>query len=337
MGKDLIKRTLRVVMCRSGSLILCLNMKRILLFILSISSICSVIGQEYLPIVVENRHWVYQYRHQIDGGCNLFFIDGADVQYFKGDTIIGNFKYKRLRSSSLKIDDTKDIVFEPYTILETTDLAYFREDTTTRKVYVIDKNFGFACTGDQDDEFLLYDFSLKVGDSINDCLGKVIDSGYFDTTYSKIDSIVTVPFGGKEVRLFYTFGSFYSCGLVVPRVGAIVEGRGFEDGPLPGFYRRQLVKYCEDCDLISAAITDPKKVLPFNIFPNPVGDVLFLDFDRQHGNHVMFRIFDVNGKVVSDDLIDNQIDVRGLGSGVFYLSIMAKNGVVFHTTKFVKI
>ena len=183
---------------------------------------------------------------------------------------------------------------------------------------------------------LLFDYSLKRGDSINQCVGKLIGAGYFTESYSYIDSIVEkVNIDGKLTRFFYTFGAFRPCGLVLPRVGALVEGFGFEDGPIYGWHNREFIDYCEgtfeQCNIISSTKEINSSAHFPLLSPNPVTEYLKIisveNFENVH-------IYNTSGKLilVSDN---GQINVSDFIPGLYIATIFTA-GKTFNL-RFVKI
>lgn len=100
-----------------------------LIFFLLISYI-SVNGQDYLPMLEENTVWsIMHEKHTLIG-----------------DTIINDLTYKKLYFHNFLEEFTPDSLVY---------IAAMREDETNEKVYFIWKGY--------EEEFLLYDFSLEVG------------------------------------------------------------------------------------------------------------------------------------------------------------------------------
>lgn len=67
------------------------------------------------------------------------------------------------------------------------------------------------------------------------------------------------------------------------------------------------------------------------IYPNPTTD--FLKFDTNAKIDAV-QVFDISGKAVNAQLIDNQVDVRNLQNGVYLLKITTAEGT--SSQKFIK-
>ena len=304
----------------------------IIIIFLIASPLCY--SQTYHPLVKEGRYWIYQFRQSEPENCGLLWVTNWEVHYFGKDTIISDNRYKPIIIGNLKIDNEIGKVYKPYTIINSTIAGYFREEIAEKKIYMLPTdNFFNPC--DEEFEFLLFDYSLKRGDSINQFVGKLIGAGYFTESYSYIDSIVEkVYIDGKLTRFFYTFGAFRPCGLVLPRVGALVEGFGFEDGPIYGWHNREFIDYCEgtsdQCNIVSS--TEDINTQSFSpvIFPNPVNEYLNIN-STTHYDYL--SIFNSEGKLLNVST-ENQTNVMHLLPGIYFVKIV-KNGLCYNL-RFVK-
>ena len=74
-----------------------------------------------------------------------------------------------------------------------------------------------------------------------------------------------------------------------------------------------------------------ENTVSFNIYPNPVNDVLFIETEVEI-NEV--SIFDVYGRQQVNMTTGQQVDVKNLNSGVYFVKIVAENGEV--VKRFVK-
>ncbi len=65
----------------------------------------------------------------------------------------------------------------------------------------------------------------------------------------------------------------------------------------------------------------------FRFYPNPVKDILYLDTNNQ--NITDFKIIDLNGRVVLNDIpVNYQIDLSHLSSGIYLFQLKTENGSV---------
>jgi hypothetical protein len=144
--------------------------KLILIILISFSS--QLFSQDYKPLLDDYNEWQLQYC--FSGDCS------TDIYYTNGDTIVDGINFK---------------VLDGYHYISRGFLL--REDVAEKKVYL---KLYFP-NGDIRD-YLLYDFSLEVGDSIdmkNPATPFTQDAGYY-----KVDEIALLPLAdGNSYRHFY--------------------------------------------------------------------------------------------------------------------------------------
>lgn len=129
----------------------------------------AVIAQPYKPLLAEHNEW---HLTSCDYGCF------TDVYYTAGDTIVNGKNHK---------------ILDGYHYISRSFLL--REDISERKVYVTLSSF-------RNEEHLLYDFSMQVGDSID--IKNPITPFPYDGGFYKLDSIVSRPLlYGEYHRYFY--------------------------------------------------------------------------------------------------------------------------------------
>ncbi len=164
---------------------------RNLLAILNILFLIPTIAQEYKPLLDNDNEWQLT---SCFNGCI------TDMYFTNGDTIVNGMEYK---------------VLDGYHYISRTFLL--REDVASKKVYL---NL-VARSGNT--EYLLYDFSLQVGDSIdikNPISPFPAEAGYFE-----VDSIINRPLvDGSEYRHFYL--SPTASNTISSNTAAWVEGVG---------------------------------------------------------------------------------------------------------------
>jgi len=138
--------------------------------------------QEYIPLVKEGKYWIYN--HHSHSSCFLMGWRSTEVRYFSGDTLINSKSYKKLISSLTTSQ-------QPYEISSRKTLCFMREDTLQRKVFMVNfDEYVFPCV-DSSSEILIWDFGMKAGDTLPDCLYKIFyPVGYDPNFYLVLDSIV---------------------------------------------------------------------------------------------------------------------------------------------------
>ncbi|HBL78455.1 MAG TPA: hypothetical protein DDZ79_00150 [Aequorivita sp.] len=135
-------------------------MKSIIITVLFFIGAFATLAQNYKPILDYRNEWHFT---TCDFGCY------TDKYYTDGDTLVGGKIYK---------------ILEGYHFISRTFLL--REEVSEKKLYFLKIRPGGGT-----EEFLLYDFTLEVGDTIN-MLNPITpfpqDGGYF-----RLDSIVPRP------------------------------------------------------------------------------------------------------------------------------------------------
>ncbi|MEM0516882.1 T9SS type A sorting domain-containing protein [Aequorivita flava] len=147
------------------------EMKSVFILLLVLLFSFPAIGQDYKPILDHRNEWHFT-------TCN--FGCYTDKYYTDGDTLVNGMMYK---------------ILDGYHFISRTFLL--REDLAEKKLYFLKIRPSGGV-----EEYLLYDFTLQVGDSIN-MLNPITpfpqDGGYF-----KLDSIVPRPLvDGQNYDHFY--------------------------------------------------------------------------------------------------------------------------------------
>jgi|TARA_R110002110_G_scaffold46388_12_gene140234 hypothetical protein len=144
-------------------------MKKLLIIVL-FSTFSSTFGQEYKPLLDNYNEWHV---------TTCFFGCLTDKYFTAGDTIVGANDYK---------------VLDGYHYISRTFLL--REELLDRKVYMN------IVSPSGNNEYLLYDFSMIVGDSID--MKNPITPFPENAGYYRLDSIIPRPLAdGDDYRHFY--------------------------------------------------------------------------------------------------------------------------------------
>jgi len=132
----------------------------------------------YVPFIKESANWSV-----LEGGYGMFnkaTISGTGHYRLDGDSLIQSLKYKKVLVSNDTLQQNWSIV------------AFIREDTTEKKVWIRDlKN--------QDE--LLYDFGLSVGDSVS-----ITNPFYLYSCSYKVSKIDTIVLQNKQRRQIHFLG-----------------------------------------------------------------------------------------------------------------------------------
>ncbi|MFZ5552415.1 MAG: T9SS type A sorting domain-containing protein [Bacteroidota bacterium] len=146
-------------------------------------------AQPYYPMLKENKFWDEQYS-SLPSFCN---VDGGRRYFVYGDTIINTVTYKKIYGHSMGsyvgnpfcppfYFNNDGLLYPPAAIL--------REDTSQRKVFIWDNNT----------EYVLWDFSLNVGDTLY--------AGYHYPIDFVVDSVGLYPLSNGNLRRAIYLDSF---------------------------------------------------------------------------------------------------------------------------------
>lgn len=277
--------------------------------ILIFSSVLSIIiySQNYHPIIGEDKTW-----NVLSVGVNppppwdtTFFT----ISYkLSGDTIINSVTYKKMYSSLEEIPINWNLV------------CFMREDAN-RKVWLKD-NFW-------EDEFLMYDFSINEGDSIQ--------VGFPEPVYLYVDSITSVTVNGTlrpkycmsckimpDYRETWIEGIGSNKGIISSGSAFIVGGWSWLLCMSEGGELIYMNPNYNSCYLISTDIIEKNNSI-IQVYPNPAKDKLILNLGHD-GNYEEIKLINSQGVVVlHEDLLDCHdnffIDISKLPKG-FYLYML---------------
>lgn len=293
-------------------------------------SISSLTAQKYQPLLEEGKTWdVFYWK-----GATCYIPNCAAKRFFlQEDTIYNNISYKILSSRRFRLcESVPGMYSNPCGFEEVTELeGFIREDTIAKKVFLLEKGTNL--------EYVLYDFSLQVGDSIT-----LQDFPVFPAI---VDSIGTMTdAAGIQRRLFYF--SWQS-----PQELYMIEGIGGNGGllsPLCYCFEQGSDMTCvkkeneilwniggrATCDILLDT-----KVQLFNsdikIYPNPTANSLFIEGLENFSGTV--TLFDYQGKIFLTQSFENQIDktkidLHHLPKGIFFCQIQTEHGIMMQ--KFIR-
>jgi hypothetical protein len=268
-------------------------------------------SQTYVPMLNDYNEW------QV---TTCYFGCITDAYYTDGDTIVDNFNYK---------------ILDGYHYISRTFLL--REDVNTQKVYLnyISNNKG---------EYLLYDFALSVGDSID--MKNPITPFPEDAGYYTLDSIVSKPlFNANHYDHYYLSPSESN---TISTTNAVwIEGigslsivnapSGHPDinaaGHLSCAFKNGELTY-SNLDSISAC--NPEYSLKVENFKDPLSNIILINsfsynyFELKNTKMISkINIYDITGRKVKSFLNTDQseirVDIADYQSGNYFVKVITKN------------
>ena len=281
---------------------------------------------EYEPLANENAHWKIGWYHYENPPWAPFQMFQYVIQ---GDSTFNSFQYKKLYYRDLD-DENPDL------ILSEELFGLIREDTLNQKVYAInfyDVEFSDCPTNN---EYLLYDFDLAVGDTIDICLNWmsipwVINEIIYENLFGKERKLyVYIP----GLHLIEGVGSSYGLlewGSILKKSDPFSKGGYFE-----------LFDYCigsdEECGYLWVGLDDLKNPYGFEIFPNPmIGTNLCLQSNAPINEPVKIvlynmlgsNVFETEFKIFSDNRTIELPEIMMKAKSSFLLVIYKNDQPVF--------
>lgn len=273
---------------------------RNLFIIITLCVITPCVAQDYKLMLDNYNEWQFTNCYS---GCI------TDMYYTAGDTLVDGKEYK---------------ILDGYHFISRTFLL--REEIDSRKVYLN--------LVQQNREYLLYDFSLQVGDSID--IKNPISPFPMDAGFFKIDSIVNRPlFDGNEYKHFYLSPTpsnpiSSSPAIWIEGVGSlslINAPGGFPDlngvGILTCFFKNGQLFYTivEDCEPMVLANMDANNYLSEVSFNTLITNGHFQMKNSQNIQHL--TVFDLNGRKLMEIKTNNQqeihLDFSNIATGMYLI------------------
>ena len=269
-------------------------------------------AQSYIPLLDSAKQWNVTENYYAARTKTIFLTISSN------DTLINNILYNK-------------IIWQDGLLHNNDIFGFIREDTTNKRVYGIKQG--------ETEEFLMYDFSLEVGDTIES------DISYYCKNSFTVQSIDTITLLNNETRRKWTLIE----SIDLYRKLEWIEGIGNLDilmypthcipsSPHAATYEllcyyengNQLYKHAvyDTCyiDWVSSVDNNEDDLIEINVYPNPVRDILNVDLDFETDYTTNFRIslFDIFGKMVKETTTDNKkfsINMSEFPNGMYQLKI----------------
>lgn len=268
----------------------------------------------YHPFPEANAQWNFNAFTQM-GACHKMYSI-----VLNSDTIINSNTYHPLLthgSSDLGSTFLCNFILPSY-------LGAIRNDSANKKVFIVPPQ--------QQNEFILYDFNLQIGDSVKGYLAQfspdnVIyekDSVLVNGSYRnrlKVDSCYNISF-------IEGVGSTYGLMEVLP--ACITDAAYFL---LECFKENNVVHYPENvfsCNLIDGVSSEDAKNEPIQILPNPSNAGFNIKSNGLAVTEMM--LYDSKGSIIRNEQLNNfkSYQIQDLKTGFYYLQIKDQSGRVHH-------
>lgn len=285
-------------------------------------------SQDYIPFPTENVNWNVFYA----GTCEEAPPDTSLLRYtIHGDTTINEIQYSKL---CLETGDTINPKVQT--------IGGLRE--SEKKIYFIGQTI---YTGGFEDEYLLYDFTKQIGDTI-----RHDNHGGFYSVVLDIDSVLID--GSYRKRFEVDNHWFYqNPDYIVEGIGSVKNGLLGHISDIPNcgthywehicFRENGIVKYLNpsfsDCfpSNLLTGIAQLSYETDFDIYPNPFSNEIQIENKFNHQD-LTFKLIDINGKTLIEKNVNNDkvtLDLN-ISTGLYNALIIDKNGKIIMTKKVMK-
>lgn len=188
-------------------------------------------------------------------------------------------------------------------------------------------------------EHLLYDFNLKIGDTLK---GYLCINENNPNTISSIDSIMV----GSDYRKRWIISSFYNIAIIegIGSTYGLIEPFSSSNMDLPDisitcFNQDGITLYpsnATECGLINSINNLSLKKSIVKLYPNPTDDQIFFDAELEFFPAVI-EIYDISGRLEKQTIVFNKnsdIDISDLQKGLYIIKLC--NSEISETFKIIK-
>lgn len=285
-------------------------------------------SQNYVSFPTKNVNWNVYLLSTCDEGPP----DTILLRYtFHGDTTINEISYNKL---CIESGDTINPKIQA--------IGGLREDN--KRIYYIGQTI---LGGEQDGEYLLYDFTKQIGDTI-----KHDSNGGFYSVVLNIDSMFIGDSYRKKFEVdnhwFYHYPDY-----IVEGIGSIMNGLlgHISDIPTCGFHYWENICFKENGEVkyLNPSFNDcfPKIFFTkidllsleseIKLYPNPIENKLHIE-NNTNEHEILIRIVDINGRIVLEDQGAGKninIDLK-IVPGIYNVIIINNQGQILIKRKIIK-
>jgi len=263
-------------------------MKTRLSIILMLFSLYSY-GQITEMLVDTNKIWSNLFSTHTGGPPPYYKL--TTFVKFSGDTIINSNHYKKVLTS-------QDSLQSNYIVS-----GYIREDSSNKVFYRKSHDSTIR---------LLYDFNVKVGDTVN------IGWSYFPMKFvvETVDSIYIYDKYLKRIVILEDHGKFGEqwiegigslCGVLESGYFFIVGSRH----ELLCYYENDTLKYSNpgypDCYYNTVGVNDPVPDEPdVNLYPNPITSTSIFSIENKQTKNYILEIYNLNGVIIKTFVFNDE-------------------------------
>lgn len=304
---------------------------RIILILITLLFSSPMFSQEYIPLPEEDGFWKVEhygpdcFDEEPYGG--LCYVSQT---YLEGDTIINDISYNKVYENGMSYNSYPNPTsyWGPYY------RGCYRNDIANKKVFFI------RSWDPQNEEVLLYDFNLQIGDTIQTYLTTDIGSQEPKVVES-IDSVL-VSFVNNTYAKRYKLSDYMLDLYLVEGIGSM---GGLVDQILEGFeYDNRVICFQNDsdglnwnvggnssCDIISSVYEPKLTNTNLSLSPNPARNhIEVLLNDAMNSSNSRINIYQINGLLVQSISMRSTcviLNIEDYNSGVYIIEIES-DGIV---------
>jgi len=297
--------------------------KSILLLLFGITFYLQAKSQKYVPFPTDSAQWYCSYSHFDEQS----FTGYSYYLRLKGDTLInGNVYSKVYYSYNYNYSSTDESL-----------QCFIREDQ--KKIYA---KYPYSNEIQDTTEFVLYDFNLKLNDTIAvkhvDIFGQskkfivdslkvfFIDSAKTNISYRKRYNLGLI----NEQNQHYSLSDSWTEGIGSNQ--SLLHNQYFGMGPINYFLNCFSIKgeyirgnkSCETLGIENYSFTESSG----KIYPNPVKDEVLFEWAKP--DYSTLQLYNLMGKKVFEAEINHktqiQVNTKQFGQGIFLYRLSDKNG-----------
>ena len=258
----------------------------------------------------------------------------------QGDTSFNNTVYKKIYTCDYSPAITNKVFY-----------GGIREDSLQKVYFFLDSNQYFNSLQSNflkyRQEYLLYDFSLNIGDTL-----RVVNPQDSILVLNKIDSVIIGNQYRKKWEFRYDFSGTTKVwvegigdlnGLFFPLQFDMVDIYHsltcYEDTTL--FWTNpELSQNGTSCFSVGIEAKTSKSSISIKAYPNPVSTIINFEFEKTYNHKMLLEIYDVLGQRIYDISISGnenniKINLEGFNKGIYFYK-WTRNDKIIGTGKFVK-
>ncbi len=299
-----------------------MKINRLLFFTIILYSL-NLLGQDYIPLIDTTKFWDIGH-YSMGHICGYSDYSNPKRYFFKGDTVINTKTYSKVYAYSFRNFNDDKPMCPPFEI----DTNYYLTDIFIREE--INKMRVFRYNIYTNEEELLYDFNLAVGDTFynNVYSNMIVDTIYNVTTNDGIDR-KCISFNKKCLN----------CG------DRFIEGIGGPQGPFEMPFELFENGYFVMCIKDNSGIVQGNTCYEFltsidevyvkdeiDIYPIPAKNYLYIDFNNLYG-YKKIDIISLTGQTISSSATkESKIDINisGINSGYFLIKIKYSDKTIIY-------